>query len=287
MSVLGTAEISEAGTSRTIEAMGTTLHYHEAGEGPPVVLMHSWGVGTTAWITWYKVLPRLAAHFRCLALDSPNFAKSGPLYTKESVHEMQASSAIALIDGLGIDRAHVVSNSQGSQSALLIAAHSPDRIDRLVVGAHHLGTNGGEYLIATESEEGIRLGSAAIENPTPEAVRAYLAVHLNDQELVTDELIDYLITQHTARPDIAAARAAMSYGDSHDVTTELTRFDRPTLVIWGRNDRTCHFEIGIRTMNLIPRSRLIVLRDTGHWPPFERPAEYASHVTNFLRARWG
>jgi pimeloyl-ACP methyl ester carboxylesterase len=117
-------------------------------------------------------------------------------------------------------------------------------------------------------------------------MRRYLGTHINDKALITDELIAYLIDQHTARADIAAARDAMSYGEDHDLTDEMMRFGCPTLVIWGRNDRVCHFEIGIRTMNLIPNSRLIVLRDTGHWVPYERPAEYAAHVINFLRAEW-
>jgi pimeloyl-ACP methyl ester carboxylesterase len=279
------AQLSEAGVSRTVEALGTTLHYDEAGDGPPVVLLHSWGVGTTSWITWHKVLPALAEHFRCIAVDSPNIAKSGP-YTDEPVHAGQASAALAVMDALDIPRAHIVATSQGSQSALKLVARAGERVDRLVVGAHHMGTTGGEYLISVDDEEGIRAGMAAEDDPTPVAMRYYLATHINDRSLITDELIEYLIDQHNARPDLAAARAAVSYGEDHDLTSAMTGFDCPTLVIWGRNDRVCHWEIGIRTMNLIPNSRLIVLRDTGHWVPFERPAEYTDHVLTFLRADW-
>jgi 2-hydroxy-6-oxonona-2,4-dienedioate hydrolase len=278
--------LTEAGTSRTVAAMHTTLHYHEAGDGPPVVLLHSWGPGTTAWITWHKVLPALAEHFRCIAVDAPNFAKSGPLYTTESIHTMQASAALAVMDALDVPRARIVANSQGSQSALQLTARAGERVDRLVVGAHHLGTTGGEYLLGLDDEEGIKAGLVAHHDPTPANMRAYLETHINDRDLITDELIDYLIDQHTSRPEIAAARDAMSYGEDHDLTAEMMRFTCPTLVIWGRNDRVCNVEIGIRTMNLIPRSRLIVLRDTGHWAPYERPDEYAAHVVNFLKGNW-
>jgi 2-hydroxy-6-oxonona-2,4-dienedioate hydrolase len=280
------ADLTEAGTSRTIAALQTTLHYHEAGEGPPVVLLHSWGAGTTAWITWHKVLPALAQHFRCIAVDAPNFAKSGPLYSSEPIHSMQASAALAVMDALDIPRAHIVANSQGSQSALKLTARAGERVNRLVVGAHHMGTTGGEYLLGVDDEEGIRAGVVALEDPTPAKMRSYLETQIYDKSLVTDELIAYLIDQHTARPDIAAARDAMSYGENHDLTAEMMQFTCPTLVIWGRNDRVCNLEIGIRTMNLIPKSRLIVLRNTGHWAPYERPAEYGSHVLNFLRASW-
>ena len=39
--------------------------------------MHSYGLGTTAWITFFKVFPEFAKHFRCIAMDLPNFAKLG------------------------------------------------------------------------------------------------------------------------------------------------------------------------------------------------------------------
>ena len=58
---------------------------------------------------------------------------------------------------------------------------------------------------------------------------------------------------------------------------------RPALIIWGRYDRMCVFEIGIAALNNLADSRLVVLNNCGHWVPFERPAEYASHVLNFLR----
>ena len=83
---MAVAEFTEEGTSRTVEAMGTTIHYHEVGEGPPALFLHSYGLGTTAWITWYKVLPEFAKHFRCIAMDLPNFAKTGPVMYDAPIH---------------------------------------------------------------------------------------------------------------------------------------------------------------------------------------------------------
>jgi len=74
-----TMDFTEAGTSRTIEAGEMSIHYHDVGQGDPVVFLHSYGPGTTAWITFYKTLDVLAKHFRCLLLDLPNFGRTGPL----------------------------------------------------------------------------------------------------------------------------------------------------------------------------------------------------------------
>ena len=283
-----TQELTEAGTSKTIEAMGTTIHYHEAGQGDPILLLHSYGPGTTAWITWSKVLPILSQHFRCIAMDLPNFAKTGPFVYVETTHNVQARTALALMDALGIEKAHIVGNSQGGQSSMVFAYKYPDRINKLVWGAGHIGSGGayrGEYLMGNKPEEGSKASREAAENPTVENVRRYLRVHIDDEALVTDELVDYIHKSINSRPDLAEARSKskmVPYDHSHD----LESIKAPTLIIWGRYDRMCQFEIGINALNRTPNSRLVVLNNCGHWPPFEKPKEYNAHVLNFLQGDW-
>lgn len=281
---------TEEGTSKTVQAMGTTIHYHEMGQGYPVIFMHSFGPGTTAWVTWHKVLAEFAKHYRCIAMDLPNFAKTGPVILDENIHSFQAKTALALMDALGIAKAHVVGNSQGGQSSMSFAYHYPDRINKLVWGAGHIGTAGGyanEYLMSNMPEEGVRASGEASRDPSMESFRRYLSLQIFDQSLVTDELVAYLLHQHTSRADLAQARE-QSRGPGgapmrHDHSQDMQTITAPTLIVWGRNDRTCTFEIGINALNLTKNSQLVVLRDCGHWVPFEKPAEYVGHVLPFLQ----
>ena len=55
MAFIASNGLTEAGTSRTSEAGGMTVHYHDIGTGEPVLFLHSYGPGTTAWITFYKI----------------------------------------------------------------------------------------------------------------------------------------------------------------------------------------------------------------------------------------
>jgi pimeloyl-ACP methyl ester carboxylesterase len=48
MAFIASNGLTEAGTSKTIEAGGMTVHYHDAGAGEPVLFLHSYGPGTTA-----------------------------------------------------------------------------------------------------------------------------------------------------------------------------------------------------------------------------------------------
>src|SRR5215472_4680720 len=118
--------LTEAGTSQTIAAGGMTVHYHDVGAGEPVLFLHSYGPGTTAWITFHKTIGALSQHFRCILMDLPNFSKTGPIVYREGVHAVQARTAVALLDALGIARAHWVGNSQGGQSAMVAAIAYPE-----------------------------------------------------------------------------------------------------------------------------------------------------------------
>src|SRR5947208_576153 len=119
--------LTEAGASKTIAVGGMpghmpgdmNVHYHDVGEGEPVLFLHSYGPGTTAWITFHKAVGALSQHFRCILMDLPNFSKTGPIVYRERVHAVQARTAVALLDALGIQRAYWVGNSQGGQSAMV------------------------------------------------------------------------------------------------------------------------------------------------------------------------
>ena len=64
--------LTEEGTSKTVTA-GMTIHYHDLGTGEPVLFLHSYGPGTTAWITFHKTVGELSRHCRCILMDLPNF----------------------------------------------------------------------------------------------------------------------------------------------------------------------------------------------------------------------
>jgi pimeloyl-ACP methyl ester carboxylesterase len=277
---------TEEGTSKTANLMGTTVHYHDVGSGDPLLMLHSYGPGTTAWITWYKVLPEFAKYFRCIAMDLPNFAKTGPIVHEVhgSVHAYQAQMGIALMEHLGFNRFHVMGNSQGGQTAMEMSWMYPEKVNKMVWGAGHAGVGVGMYLISNRPEEGIRASGIFTRNPTVENMRNYLELHIHDTSLITDELAEYLMAGFN-RQDLKDARAqikpsAEPYPDNHK---EMQNIKAPTLVVWGRDDRTCTFEIGIEALNAIPDCRLVVFKNTRHWVPFEQPEQYAATVVPFLR----
>src|SRR6516164_6417389 len=203
--------LTEAGTSKTIAAGGMTVHYHDLGEGEPVLFLHSYGPGTTAWITFHKTVGQLSQHFRCILMDLPNFSKTGPIVYREGVHAVQARTAIALLDALGIERAYWVGNSQGGQSAMVAAITYPERVRKFVMGGSHIGTGGDRYLMANLPSEGSRATRQALDDPSRENIRHYLHVHIDDESRAANELVVCMLRADTFKKAfIVAARLSVS-----------------------------------------------------------------------------
>jgi len=274
--------LTESATGKTVEAGGMTVHYHDIGTGEPVLFLHSYGPGTTAWITFHKTVGALSQHFRCILMDLPNFSKTGPIVYREGVHAVQARTAVALLDALGIQRAHFVGNSQGGQSSMVAAITYPRRVNRFVMGGSHIGTGGDRYLMANRPSEGSRATREALAHPTRDNIRRYLRVHIDDETLVTDELVDYIHRAHTWSPAFEEARQ-QSVSVPHDYTPELAGIQAPVLLIHGRYDRMVAFEVSLAILNHVTNSRVVLLNNCGHWPPFEKPDEYTAHVLAFLK----
>jgi pimeloyl-ACP methyl ester carboxylesterase len=107
------------------------IHYQQRGEGPDLVLIH--GI-TGDMSTWYlQVMPALAKEFRVTAYDLRGHGYSDVTASGYTSAHM-AADLCALLDGLGIERAHLVGHSFGGTIALHCAGLYPERVASLVLG---------------------------------------------------------------------------------------------------------------------------------------------------------
>ena len=107
---------------------GLRMHVAEAGEGPPVVLLHGW---PEHWYLWREVIPALAPHHRVICPDLRGFGWSAAPrrgYDKETL----ARDVLALLDELGVDRFYAAGHDWGGWAGFLIAQFAPQRVKRYV-----------------------------------------------------------------------------------------------------------------------------------------------------------
>ena len=282
-----TRDLSYEGTLRTLETDHGVLRYHEAGEGPPLLLLHGSGPGVTGWRNYRGNLGTFAEHYRCLVLEFPGFGVSD--HTGEHPLAGAGASVPRLLDGLGLDRVDIVGNSMGGIVATNFAINHPERVRRLVsIGG--MGRN----VFSPGPGEGINLLVEFTENPIRENLVRWLYSMVHDPALVTEELIEERWQQATDPETLRSARAmygreamaqraaAAASSDTPPVWAMLHKVQAPTLLTWGRDDRVSPVDMALLPMRTLPRGELHVFPDCGHWVMIERKEAFESAVLAFL-----
>lgn len=110
---------------------GVRLHYVRAGRGQPLLLLHGW---PEFWLTWARVMERLAGRFELIAPDLRGFGtsdKPSPAPSTDAGPDVHAADMIALMDTLGIERAGLVSHDVGAFVAQVLGRAHGDRFNGL------------------------------------------------------------------------------------------------------------------------------------------------------------
>lgn len=281
------AEPTYESTLRELQTDQGVLRYHEAGTGPPLVMLHGSGPGVTGWRNFRGNLAAFAEHFRCLVLEFPGFGVSDA--TDE--HPMVAAPAAVLrfLDALGLHQVDVIGNSMGGIVASRVAISHPDRVRRLVtIGG--VGRN----IFSPGPGEGIKLLVEFTEDPTREKLVQWLHSMVYDPAMVTEELIEERLALATDAAALASARkmygrgvleaqaAAAEASDEPPYWAMLHKIKARTLVTWGRDDRVSPLDMAIVPMRTIPDAELHVFPRCGHWAMIEAKQAWESAVLAFL-----
>jgi pimeloyl-ACP methyl ester carboxylesterase len=283
-------ELTYDGTLREISTDTGVLRYHEAGEGPPLLLLHGSGPGVTGWRNFRGILATFAKRFRCLILEFPGFGVSDHF----GGHPMATAhgAAVTFVEALGLDSVDIIGNSMGGGVGVNYAIRHPAKVRRLVtIGG--IGTN----ILTPGPSEGIKLLQEFTENPTRQRLVDWLHSMVYDPALVTDELIEERWALATDAPTLESARrmygkaafgqmmAAMRSSDAPMPWAMMHKVTAPTLLTWGRDDRVSPLDMALIPMRTIPNAELHVFPNCGHWAMIEAKAAFEDTVLGFLLRR--
>ncbi|MFC7655371.1 alpha/beta fold hydrolase [Pseudonocardia benzenivorans] len=271
---------SEEGTSRYAQAGPHRLHYHEAGQGAAVVMLHGGGPGATAWSNFGGNIGPFAQQHRTLLVDMLGFGGSDSVvFDSEPATTVRARALRDLLDTLGIEKASFVGNSMGASTAMAFAVDHPERTERLVL----VGAAGKtRTVIAPQPTDGHRRLAEAGADPSVTTMRALVDTMLFDPGLMSAAALESRV--RAARNPAHRDAAARSTAPWRDQTDEFARIAARTLIVWGREDRVNPLEIGLLLLRDIPDSRLHVFRDCGHWAQIEHETEFNRVALEFLAA---
>lgn len=274
------AEVGDAGF---VQVGGQRVHVEQAGEGEPVVLLHGFGGST---YLWRQMTPRLAGHFRVVAIDLNGFGWTERPRAREAYTlEGQAALVLGVLDALGIERAHLVGHSYGGGLAIWLAAQHPERVRSLSLVASTLPT----YASARRSRWAAWRPLVALFVRTRALrqgfVRRGLERAVADPTIVTDELVRAYLARLRVEGATRAFQGLTAPTSEVRPEVRLEALHVPTLGVWGEQDRLLSVEAGARGVGRIPGSRFVRLPGVGHLPMEEAPDRLAAALEEFLAAQ--
>jgi pimeloyl-ACP methyl ester carboxylesterase len=263
------------------------LRYHEAGSGPPLILLHGSGPGVTGWRNYRGNIGVFAQTHRCYILEFPGFGVSDPV--KGHPVLTAGSSVIRFMDALGIESAPMIGNSMGGVVGVNLAIKKNERVSKLVtIGG--VGPN----VFSSSPSEGLRLLQEFTDAPDRDKLIRWLTAMVYDPKLITEELIEER-WEAAINPD-AQQTAQMMYGsaafamqqqfmaasDTPPYWSMMNKVTCPTLLTWGRDDRVSPPDMSMVPMRLIPNAELHIFPNCGHWVMIEAKSAFEGAVLDFL-----
>lgn len=274
----------EFGSTLTDEGRISTL---TAGQGEPVVCIHGLG-GTKA--SFLTTIAALSGQRRVIAMDLPGFGDSEKPLGATYDAPYFAESVVGLLDGLGIDRAHLVGNSMGGRVAIEVGLLHPDRVRSLVLLAPALA-----WLRDRRWRWLLRgpLPKLGLVQPAPRVITERLVRGLvpGGRDGWTAAGIDeFLRSFFTPRGRVAFYEAARNiYMDEphgeQGLWTRMEGLEPPSLFVWGEQDTLVPIGFEKHVERVLPQAEHLEL-GCGHVPQMEEPDETHTAMQDFF-ARHG
>ncbi len=251
------------------------MYYEEAGSGEPLLLIMGLGGDLQAWA---NQVPALSRHFRVITFDNRGAGRTSAPDRPYSIEGM-AEDTVALMDRLGIEKAHILGFSMGGYIAQEIAIHHPKRVNKLILLCTAPAIDGfGRNVLRNFID--VRRSSMSREQ-----VVRFMATWLYSPELFDDEerfrraLLNMLRNPY-AQQDHAFIRQAEAILEWNP-GDRVRQIEHETLVVCGKDDILVPPRNARKLAELLPNAKLVELPGA-HVGCMEYPDVYNAAFLEFL-----
>src|SRR5688572_25432018 len=269
-------EKSREATKRKEEALSAVeLFFRDSGgDAQPVVLAHAIGADHRMWDA---LAERLARRFRVVRFDSRGHGASPVPPRPYSLEEM-ADDACALLDRLGIEKAHWVGLSMGAMIGMAFALAYPERLGRLVL-ANTTSSYGPEGRGMWQAR------ARAVEQGGLEAIEPMvMGRYFSDDFRASHPEVVAAASRRFLETPVEGYIGCCDAISELDFSADLGRIHNRTLVIAGALDAGTPPAMSQAIAERIPGARVSVIAGAAHLSAAESPEEFATLVESFLLA---
>jgi pimeloyl-ACP methyl ester carboxylesterase len=258
------------GQPETVAVAGRDIVLMHAGEGPPLVYLHSTLGESFLWLPFYQ---RLAKHFHVFVPTHPGFGKSGGFDEINSIEDM-AFHYVELFDALGLDQVILGGVSLGGWIAAEFAVRWPERVKKLwIADAPGLWVEN-EPLpdLFRYTLDRDKLRELLFHDP-----KGYMA-----SLVIKDEPSEEQMLQGFQAMTVLA-RLVWERPYDPKLAARLRRVQCPVLLLWGDQDRLVPPAYAEAYKQCLPHAEIKLIKGCGHMPMFEREDEFVAALTAFAR----
>ena len=281
----GTITPMPAPTSHHVTIQNLRLHYTQAGEGDPILLLH--GFPTSSHL-YRNILPQLAKTHRAIALDLPGYGLSDKPLDVRYDYDFYADVLDSFLDALGIGETNLVVHDLGGPVGLYWAIQNPGRVPKLII----LNT-----LVYPETSWAVKLFLIAMKTPglrdflvSPKGLVGAMQFGVANKARLNREVL----TPYTAPFESPAARKALIKAGSGlglrglaKIARELPGYETSIRLIYGEKDRVLPdvAKTMARLQRARPEAELTALPNCGHFLQEDEPERVAQLMSEFFNSK--
>jgi pimeloyl-ACP methyl ester carboxylesterase len=278
-------------THHTVTVNNIKLHYVDAGQGPPVFLLHGF---PEFWFAWRKQIPVLAQRYRVIVPDLRGYGDSEKPPTGYDKRTM-ATDIYQLMHHLGYDRIALIGHDRGARVATRFAKDFRSAIDRLAV----LDNIPTRVILQTLNAERAKrqwfflfnqirdLPEALITGREEIWLRHFYRTWSYNPEMMSDEEVEVYVKAYSQPGALRGAFDDYRAGPEDVAQDEADAdqlIDCPTLVLWGADSEVVPalFDVMQIWRGMAHNMRGVAIPQCGHLPPEEQPDAVNRELLTFL-----
>lgn len=273
--------LMQSNLSQQILINGNKIHYQDYQNEfakETIVCLHGF---LSSSFSFRRLIPLLHEQFHVISIDLPPFGKSGKSKRYIYSYKNLALTVIELLEKLGIKNFTLLGHSMGGQLALNIVHLRPDLVDRLILlsSSAYLKRVKLPLIFASYLPFSHLFVKRYLERS---GLERNLRLVVHDQTMIDQEMENGYLEPFLQK-EIFHALTRMIRDWEGDLPVEiLNQIETPCLLIWGEQDKIVPLQIGKQLNKDLNKAKLIVLKDTGHLIPEERPKDVLNYIRQFI-----
>jgi len=261
------------------EIDGLNIHFRDsqAMEKPVLLLVHGYSSSMAVWNSNFEALKK---EFRVIAVDLKGFGDSDKLSGDYSQFA-HSKILLKLLERLKVDEFHLAAHSWGASVALSMALKAPKRVKSLILMSAWCYSD--QLPVFMRLSKMPYLGELLYQLYYDQQPELRISMAFYDQSFVSAKFLKSIKKKIRREGSRAAAWATAKGQLFNPFENNYSKIKRPSLLIWGKEDRVSGIETAERLEKDLKNSELYILANSGHFPMIEKANKVNNLIVSFLK----